>query len=101
MGKLSGKIAFITGGSQGIGEATALLFAEEGASVAVVASTNMAKAQTVVDKIKFKGGSAIGLVADVTKQADVKRALQATESALGPVDIVDLLGRCVRTNASR
>ena len=45
MGKLQGKVAFVSGGSQGIGEQTALLFGREGASVAVVASSEFAKAE--------------------------------------------------------
>jgi NAD(P)-dependent dehydrogenase (short-subunit alcohol dehydrogenase family) len=45
MGKLQGKVAFVSGGSQGIGEQTALLFGREGASVAVIASSEFAKAE--------------------------------------------------------
>ncbi len=88
MGKLTGKVAFITGGSQGIGEATALLFAQEGAKVAVVASSDKAKAQKVADKIKKAGGEAIALTADVRKAASVNAAVAEAERALGPIDIL-------------
>jgi 3-oxoacyl-[acyl-carrier protein] reductase len=88
MGKLRGKVAFITGGSQGIGQATALLFAEEGAKVAVLASTDRMKAQKVVDMIKAAGGEALSLAANVAEQAAVKAAVAAAEKDLGPIDIL-------------
>jgi NAD(P)-dependent dehydrogenase (short-subunit alcohol dehydrogenase family) len=47
VGKLEGKVAFVSGGSQGIGEQIALLFGREGASVAVLASSDLAKAENV------------------------------------------------------
>ena len=88
MGKLNGKVAFITGGSQGIGKATALLFAEESAKVAVLASTDRVKAQKVVDIIKGAGGEAISLAANVAKEREVKAAVAAAEKELGPIDIL-------------
>src|SRR6516164_1166782 len=88
MGKLSGKVAFISGGSQGIGKATALLFAEEGAKVAVLASTDRMKAQKVADIIKGAGGEAIAVAANVAKGEEVKAAVVATEKELGPIDIL-------------
>ena len=50
--KLDGNVALITGGTSGIGEACAGLFAEEGAQVAVVGSSDMSKAESVVARIK-------------------------------------------------
>lgn len=88
MNRLVGKVAFITGGSQGIGEATAVLFAEEGARVAVVASSDKAKALKVVDQITGRKGHAIALAADVTNETEVKDAVRAAEHELGPIDIL-------------
>ncbi|MGH8138553.1 MAG: SDR family NAD(P)-dependent oxidoreductase [Steroidobacteraceae bacterium] len=86
--KLSGRVAFITGGSSGIGEAIAHRFAQEGARVAVVASAELAKAQAVVREIGARGGQAWACVCDVRRRAAVEQAVQAAENALGPIEIV-------------
>ena len=88
MKKLEGKVAFITGGSQGIGEATALLFGREGAKVAVVASKDLKKAEAVAKRIRDAGGIASAHVADVRKSSDVAKAVNEAVKALGPIDIL-------------
>ena len=86
--KLDQKIALITGGSQGIGEAIAARFACEGARVAVVASTSVDKAQRVAKEINGRHGSASAFVADVTKPREVSALFDRVEQQLGPVDIL-------------
>jgi 3-oxoacyl-[acyl-carrier protein] reductase len=80
--KLEGKIAIITGAAGGIGEATALLFAQEGAAVAVVDLTEAA-ARPTVDKIAEAGGRAIAIAGDVSRTADVRRIVERTVAELG------------------
>jgi NAD(P)-dependent dehydrogenase (short-subunit alcohol dehydrogenase family) len=87
MGDLTGKRALITGGASGIGRATALLFAREGAVVAVV-DLDEVGGQAVVRAIADEGGQAIFVRCDVTQTGDCQRAVQQTVDKLGGLDIL-------------
>ncbi len=67
---LSGKIAVVTGGGQGIGKATTLKLALAGATVVVVARSK-SKLDDVVADVEARGGQAVALTADVTRSADI------------------------------
>jgi 2-hydroxycyclohexanecarboxyl-CoA dehydrogenase len=84
---LSGKVVVVTGGGGGIGGATSRRFAEEGAKVAVF-DMNLDAAQKVVDGIHAAGGVAQAFKCDITDRTAVDAAVQATESALGPIDVL-------------
>jgi NAD(P)-dependent dehydrogenase (short-subunit alcohol dehydrogenase family) len=86
-GKLAGKIAIITGAGAGIGEASALLFAREGARV-VAADCDQAHAEKVVQQILAEGGEAIAVNADVTRPDDVHRIIAQTLQAFGKPNIL-------------
>jgi 3-oxoacyl-[acyl-carrier protein] reductase len=86
--RLAGKIALVTGGSSGIGQATAELFASEGATVAVASGSDIAKAERVVEGIIQGGGKAIPLKMDVRSPADISRAVDQVVRVLGPIDIL-------------
>lgn len=83
--RLANKVALITGAGQGIGRETALLFAREGAKVAVV-DINLAAAQAVVDEIGAT--HAIAIRADVAKAADSAAMIAQTEAAFGALHIL-------------
>jgi NAD(P)-dependent dehydrogenase (short-subunit alcohol dehydrogenase family) len=84
---LEGKVALITGGASGIGRATALLFAREGAAVAI-ADLNQQAGQTVAEEIVRGDGRAIFERADVTNVADCERVVERTQRELGPINIL-------------
>jgi len=86
-GRLSEKVAIITGGASGIGRATALLFAREGAAVAI-GDVNQTAGQQVVDEIVKAGGRAISECADVTSAADCRRLVVRAILEFGKVDIL-------------
>jgi len=85
--RLRSKVALITGGASGIGRATALLFAREGAAVSVV-DIDQAKGQAVVQEIIESSGRPIFVRCDVTQAADCQRAVQQTVEELGGLDIL-------------
>jgi NAD(P)-dependent dehydrogenase (short-subunit alcohol dehydrogenase family) len=85
--RLQDKVALITGGTSGIGEATALLFAREGAKVAVTGRSEE-RGQKVVQQINGSGGDAILIRTDVRLAADCQRAVNATVNAFGRLDIL-------------
>jgi NAD(P)-dependent dehydrogenase (short-subunit alcohol dehydrogenase family) len=85
--RLADRVALITGGTSGIGEATALLFAAEGATVAVT-GRNGKRGAAVIGRIAAAGGESIFLQADVSRAADCRRAVDETLRAFGRIDIL-------------
>ncbi len=81
-GRLEGKVALITGGTSGIGEATVALFAAEGARV-MVAARNAAKG---TEMAAASGGSVRFIATNVSREADIGRAVDATVAAFGRLD---------------
>jgi 3-oxoacyl-[acyl-carrier protein] reductase len=84
---IAGKVAFVTGGSRGMGREVAHMLAAEGCKVAIVARTKT-DIDEVVESINKAGGTATGIVADITNADDVVRAVVATTDALGPPLVV-------------
>jgi len=87
MGKLTGKVAIITGGTSGIGKATALLFADEGADV-VFTGRRAELGKTVEAEIRQKGVRCVFIEADHSKADDCSRVVEQTLASFGRVDIL-------------
>ena len=87
-GKLSGKVAVITGASKGIGAGIAKEFAAQGASVVVNYASAKSDVDKVVDEITKRGGKAVAVQANVAKKSEVQRLFAETEKALGKIDIL-------------
>ncbi len=93
--RLAGRAAVVTGGSRGLGRATALALAAEGAAVAVVGRTEQVWddrlpgtiGETVAD-IETAGGRAVAIRADLTDRDDVARSVESAREALGPITIL-------------
>jgi len=85
--RLAGKVALITGGTSGIGRATAVLFAQEGAKVALTGRSD-ARGQEVVAEIQQAGGSALFVRADVRHAEECRRTVEETIHAFGRLDIL-------------
>ncbi len=85
--RLSNKVALITGSGSGMGRASAILFAHEGAKVSVV-DINDKTGQETVNLVKGKGGEAIFIRADVSKATDVENMIKKTVDTYGKLDIL-------------
>ncbi len=85
--RLQDKVSIITGGASGMGRVAARMFAAEGARV-VVADVTEPAAQSVVDDITSAGSQAIAVAADVSKEADARRMVDAAVEAFGRVDVL-------------
>ena len=86
--RLNGKVALVTGASSGMGAATAIALAKEGAAVAVNYLENEEGAQGVVKQIRAYGGKAIAIKADVGKKAEVKAMVERTVEELQGLHIL-------------
>ncbi|MCT1478275.1 SDR family NAD(P)-dependent oxidoreductase [Microbacterium sp. p3-SID336] len=85
--RLENKKAIVTGGAGGIGRATCLALAEEGAAVAVV-DLNGEAAEAVAAEIRDAGGRAVAIPADVSSESDIERVVSTTVGEFGGVDVV-------------
>ncbi len=82
MGKLDNKVAIVTGATSGMGKEIARLFAQEGASVVAIARRKE-MLQDVIDEITVKGGKAVAVTGDVTKEEDVRNAVKTAVQQSG------------------
>jgi len=87
MNALKNKVAIVTGGASGIGRATAVLFAQEGASVAIL-DINPEQGQSAAAEIEAAGGKAIFIPCNVARAEDCRKAVEQTAAAFGGVDIL-------------
>src|SRR5437762_9714219 len=85
--RLSGKVALITGGGTGIGRATALAFAREGASV-TVAGRRLEKLREVISEVQKQGGAGLAMECDVSRAKDVERAVKGTVERFGRLNVL-------------
>lgn len=87
MNRLDGKVAIVTGGNSGVGKATALLLAKEGAKV-VISARRQAPLEEVADEIRAAGGEVTTVVTDISKPEDAKNLVAKTIEAYGKLDIL-------------
>ncbi|MFS0516026.1 SDR family oxidoreductase [Nostoc sp. UIC 10607] len=86
-GKLEKKVAIITGASSGIGEATAIALAAEGAKV-VIAARRSDRLEALAKRIESSGGQALPIVTDITDETQANNLIQKANAELGRVDIL-------------
>lgn len=85
--RLDGKVALVTGAGSGIGRATALRLASEGAAVAVMGRRQNLLEETV-EQVRRQGGESLALLGDVSSEGDAVEAVARTETAFGGLDIL-------------
>lgn len=87
-GRLEGRVAIVTGASRGIGRATAMAFAREGAKVVVNFHRERSKAEEVVEEIEKLGGATLAVQADVGDRGAVERMVEEALREFGAVDVL-------------
>jgi NADP-dependent 3-hydroxy acid dehydrogenase YdfG len=87
-GKLAGKVALITGGDSGIGRATAILFAKEGAHVSIVYLNEHQDAEETKRQVEQEGVRCITIAGDIGEEEFCRQAVQQTVQQLGRLDIL-------------
>ncbi len=87
VGRLDGKVAFLTGAGAGIAKATALAYAREGAQVAII-ELNKETGAAAEKEVRAAGGDAVFIETDVTNNDSVKRAVEATVAKFGKLDVL-------------
>ena len=87
-GKLTDKVAVVTGASKGIGAGIAKQLAAEGAAVVVNYASSKSDADKVVDEISKRGGKAVAVQGDVAKKKDIERLFAEAKEAFGKIDIL-------------
>ncbi|HEX8966584.1 MAG TPA: 3-oxoacyl-ACP reductase FabG [Chloroflexota bacterium] len=97
MGRLDGRVAFLTGAGRGIGAATAARLAAEGAAVAVT-DMDAGPAQETADQIRAAGGRALVIPVDVTNREQIEAAAARTAQEFGRLDILVALAGITRDN---
>ena len=88
MGKLTGKVAIVTGASKGIGASIARRLGAEGASVVVNYAASREGADRVVEAITREGGKAVAVQGDVSKAADIEHLVAETKRVYGSLDVL-------------
>ncbi len=86
--KLNGKVAIITGGSRGIGAATAILFAKAGANVVITYTKNKNSADTVVSNVRKFGSDCLALKADISKPKSASYVVKQAIKKFGRIDVL-------------
>ncbi|HWL57434.1 MAG TPA: SDR family oxidoreductase [Paracoccus sp. (in: a-proteobacteria)] len=100
MTRFEGRTALVTGGANGIGRASAIKFAEQGARVGILDIEEGPLAETA-DAIRAAGGTVLPVVTDMRDRAAVKAAIEKVEAELGPIDLLlNNVGQTARKNAS-
>lgn len=88
MGRLEGKVALVTGSSRGIGRATALRLARDGASVVINYSSSRAEAERVLAEVEAGGGTGLVVQANLSRVEEIRRLFAATLERFGRLDAV-------------
>jgi 3-oxoacyl-[acyl-carrier protein] reductase len=97
MGRLDGKVAFLTGAGRGIGAATATKLASEGAAVAIT-DMDVGPAEETAEGVRQAGGRALAIAVDVTQREQVEAAVAQAAEQLGRLDILVALAGITRDN---